>query len=119
MLPLEIETLIHEYRIQFERVDSDIQDAINHYHTIETRVSQLLCEVEEMGLCHYHVKNLQNALHSTVHQSSRIVSDILENEEIHMVQTEMLEALNNEILYNIFNILLHPFYIPGNLLNDN
>ena len=115
MLPLEVENLIHAYRIQFEKVDSDIQDAIHAYHTIEMRATQLLREVEQMGLCTYHVKNIQKALHRTVNESSRIVSDILENEEIHMVQIEMLEALNNEILYDIFNVLLHPFYIPGPL----
>ena len=115
MLPIEIETLIHEYRKDFERVDSQIQDAISSYHTIETRANQLLGEVEQMGLCSYHVSNIQNCLRSTVHQSSRIVSHILENEEIHMVQIEMLEALNNEILLNIFNVLLHPFYLPESL----
>ena len=112
MLPIEIETLIHAYRQDFERVDSQIQDAISSYHTIETRANQLLGEVEQMGLCSYHVSNIKNCLRSTVRQSSLIVSDILENEEIHMVQIEMLEALNNEILFNIFNVLLHPFYVP-------
>ena len=115
MLPLEIENLIHAYRIQFEKVDSDMQDAIHLYHTIEQRAIQLLYEVELMDLCEYHVNNLQKALKRTVDESSRIVSDILENEEIHMVQTEMLLALNNEILYDVFNVLLHPFYVPGPL----
>ena len=115
MLPLEIESLIHEYRIQFEKVDSDIQEAIHHYHTIEARATKLLGEVELMDLCSYHVKNLHEAVRRTVNESSRIVSDILENDEIHMVQTEMLLALNNEILYDVFNVLLHPFYVPGPL----
>ena len=113
MLPTDVINIIHAYRKDFEKVDSDIQDAISSYHTIETRATQLIREVENMGLCVYHVKNIQNCLHNTVSQSSRIVSDILENEEIHMVQTEMLEALNNEILYDIFNVLLHPYYIQN------
>ena len=113
MLPIEIEMLIHAYREDFERVDSQIQEAINAYHVIETRAAQLLREVEEMGLASYHVKNIQTSIHRTVNQSSLILSNILENEEIHMVQIEMLEALNTEILYNLFNVLLHPFYLQG------
>ena len=111
MFPIEIESLIHSYRKEFEQVDSDIEDAISSYYTIETKANQLLRDVRHMGLCSYHVKNIENCLNNTVIQSSRIVSDILENEEIQMVQTEMLEVLSNQIIYNIFSILLHPYYV--------
>ena len=115
MLPQDILNLIDAYRLQFEKVDEDIQTAINSYHTIESRATQLLREVEEMELCEYHVNNLRRALQQTVLESGRIVSEILETEEIHVVQQEMLLALNNEILYDVFNILLHPFYFTDSM----
>ena len=114
MLPNEIENIIHEYRVAFELVDTQISDAIHAFYTIENRCSKLLEEAEKMELCSYHVDNLQKSMTRTVQEAARIVSDILENEEIHMVQTEMLCALNNEIVYDIFNVLLHPFYLTHN-----
>ena len=113
MLPSDIENLINSYRLDFEIVDRQIQDAIMSYHTIEGRANKLIEEVEDMGLGDYLVKNIKTCITRTVNQSSLIVSNILENEEIHMCQIEMLKALNTEILYNIFNVLLHPFSVPG------
>lgn len=106
MLPLEIEKIIHDYRVQFEKVDTDIQTAIHSYHTTENRASLLLKEVEHMNLCPHIFLNLKLGLHQTVCECSRIVSQILDDEEVHVVQMEMLIALNNSIIYDVFNVML-------------
>ena len=110
MLPKVIETLIHEYREQFERVDQEIQDAINQYHTLEVRAQQIMSDLRETGICAHHLDYVNRDLHRTVEHGSYIVSRILENEEVHVLETELLLALQNEILVTVFNALIQPLF---------
>lgn len=114
-IPNEIEDLIHEYRVEFERVDREINDAINQYYTIESTAKQLLHGLQKSGVCTFHLDNVNRALHRTVEQGSYILNRILENEEIFVCETEMLLSLNNEVLYTVFNVLVHPFYLPQSM----
>ena len=58
-LPDEIEAIIHEYRVEFERVDNSILEALSIFYSVEDRANELLEIVGSMNLTDCHLKNLQ------------------------------------------------------------
>ena len=109
MLPDEIQTLIHDYRTEFERVDKDILDALGIYYTVEGRASELLDLVISMELPDNHFKHLKIMLSDVTGECSKLVSGILSEETVTPVQQLMLNNLAEQIEYNhVFQILFHP-----------
>ena len=108
-LPDEIEVIIHEYRKEFERVDSEILEALSIYYRVEDRANELLEIVGSMELTDYHLNNLDRMLKEVTVECSKLVSSIVEHETITPVQKLILDNLAEQIEYNhVFQILFHP-----------
>ena len=108
-LPNEIEAIIHEYRKEFERVDSEILEALSTYYRVDDRANELLEIVGDMELTDYHLNNLDRMLKEVTEECSKLVSSIVEHETITPVQKLILDKLAEQIEYNhVFQILFHP-----------
>jgi hypothetical protein len=112
MFPAELLQLINSYRLDFERVDAQINNAIVAYTEIVDRSQNLLVEMFGKHICEFHKNNLLIGFRKIEGEAAKILNTILHDEEIDMVQTEMLSALSNEIMFTVFNVIItHPYFI--------
>ena len=109
MLPNDIETIIHAYRIEFERVEDEIHLALNVYYGIEHRVSDMLNLIQNMDLSDQYALDLKVMLADVTAECRKLMSRIIEEQTITPIQRLMLNNLSEQIEYNhIFQILFHP-----------
>ena len=111
MLPTVIQHIIYEYRIEFERVEREIDRCLEKYYDIEEKVVDLRSRIANTDLCSYHTESVNMSLTHTLQEAGRIVDRILDTESVNPVQLMMLKNLENEILIDIFNIVCHPFML--------
>ena len=110
MLPDEIESIIHAYRREFERVDNEISDAISTFYAVESRTKELISQVKVMKLSAYHVNNLKAILQDLMCECAKLVSEILVSETITPTKKYMLQSLVDQTEHHqVFHILLHPY----------
>ena len=113
-LPTDIQDIIFTYQKDFERVDSLISDCISQYTDIVDQTDEIITHMFGLPkeICEFHESTVRKALSKIVNEAGKILNDILQEEEIYLVQIEMLSALKNEIMFTVFNVILHPFNIP-------
>jgi len=113
-LPTDIQDIIVLYKNEFERVDSLIEGCLSTYTDIVDRTDEIVDGMFGLPkqICDYHESTVRKALSKIVNEAGKILNEILQDEEIYLVQIEMLSALKNEIMFTVFNVILHPFNIP-------
>ena len=116
MIPTVIHNIIYEYKVEFERVDREIEQCVDKYYDIENKVASLKHHIEDTDLCSYHTESVTQSLTQTVVEAGRIIDCILEEESVNPVQLLILKNLENDILIDIFNIVCHPFTLYPGLL---
>ena len=109
ILPNEIESIIHAYRIEFERVENEITRALCIYYDVESRASELINIIRTMSLSEYYGKTATQTLGDITEECKKLISVIITEQTITPVQQKMLSHLSKQIDYDhVFQIMFHP-----------
>ena len=108
-LPQDIMNIIFEYRVEFERVEREISKAVQLYFSLAHRCQSVLHDIPTLNITNETDRRIMiSALKDTQLQCRYIVEEILCEETINEGDLSLLKILNDQILFELFFLLLHP-----------
>jgi hypothetical protein len=110
IFPSDISKIIESYKIEFERVDNEISEAVNQFFCISHRVEILKCDLDQLSLCPCRVATMRYSLDSVLKESERLLETILTNQEVNQVQQEVFKHLS-KLLVRMMATYFHPIIL--------
>ena len=108
-LPQDVMNIIFEYHVEFERVESEINKAVQLYFSLAHRCQSVLHDIPKLNIANETDRRIMVAgLNDTQHQCRCIVEEILCEETIKEGDLSLIKILNDQILFELFFLLLHP-----------
>jgi hypothetical protein len=107
-IPKEIQYIILNYLHEFNQVEDQIGQCLDHYFAIEHRATRILDKFCDRVDCPLHRKELRVRIKDIVQEAGRIVSTILDDQTVLPVQKNLFVFLMSELTVDSFNLFLMP-----------
>jgi len=108
-IPLELVNLIYDFKKEFEKCQEKIDNTVNIFLHLQSRVDSVQDDLKCCGST--KCRRLVRILECIVIEAHRITSDVLLTESISVVQEKLLSTLQNDMITELMDSNLNPFFV--------
>ena len=108
-LPHELVKIIYAYKKEFETCQTRIDETVNIFLHLQSRVDGVQDDLKICGS--KECRRLVRILECIVQEARRIVGNVLDAEGVSEVQEKLLQALQNDMISEIMDSNLNPFFV--------